>query len=383
MRSARLGYAAAGLLAGLLALSGRARADVVELKNGNVMNGAVTRETSTELDLDIGYGAVTLKKSDIRRVRRADKGSRQRQDEELLRRRIENGEATPPGGQALFAAFRSAEERRDKALDSRAQADARESDRAALTADIKDLAARRQDALERLAQIDANASPQDYNAAVSEANDLGAQGAAKQAALEQVQDDSVADDQGTRSYLRAVDAFQRAYDAYAFKASSETKASAYFRVMSDELKRMEKDIRMDRAPVSRLGTSLVADVILNGKTHARLLVDTGASLVTLSPEILTALGPEAIHRGAITTTVADGRAVQAEAIELNTVEVGGTRARHVMAAVITGRLQGVDGLLGMSFLGRFSFESDPRAGALIFHRLAESNVSPDAAPSGR
>ena len=32
------------------------------------------------------------------------------------------------------------------------------------------------------------------------------------------------------------------------------------------------------------------------------------------------------------------------------------------------------GLLGMSFLGRFAFESDPAAGVLILHRLTETSA---------
>ena len=98
---------------------------------------------------------------------------------------------------------------------------------------------------------------------------------------------------------------------------------------------------------------------------------SGADLVTLSPDILKDLGPNVIRRGSGKATLADGRTVEEELIELDSVQIGGARARRVMAATMSGRLQGADGLLGMSFLGRFAFEARPEEGALILGSLKE------------
>ena len=54
-------------------------------------------------------------------------------------------------------------------------------------------------------------------------------------------------------------------------------------------------------------------------------------------------------------------------VMLDHVAVGGVAARGVPAVVMKrGPDEGIDGLLGMSFLGRFQFSMEPGSGRLTF-----------------
>ncbi|HVE14862.1 MAG TPA: aspartyl protease family protein, partial [Elusimicrobiota bacterium] len=81
---------------------------------------------------------------------------------------------------------------------------------------------------------------------------------------------------------------------------------------------------------------------------------------------------EGKDRGLARSVVADGRAVEGRAYELDSLSVGENRAAKVLVVALPGagsERDGVDGLLGMSFLGRFSVELDAEAGRLVLSRL--------------
>jgi aspartyl protease family protein len=89
-----------------------------------------------------------------------------------------------------------------------------------------------------------------------------------------------------------------------------------------------------------------AEAIINGVVTP-VLVDTGATAVSISPQLAAKLG---LHSHvAIRTQTANGETV-AYATRLASIRLGGIEAQDV-AAIITPRLEG-DALLGMSFLSR-------------------------------
>ena len=90
----------------------------------------------------------------------------------------------------------------------------------------------------------------------------------------------------------------------------------------------------------------------------RLLVDTGASLVTLSREDARRMGIE-VPETAFTThlTTASG-SLPAAPVRLKSVTVGGARVENVLALVVDADMPA--SLLGMSYLGRLNrFEAGP------------------------
>ena len=107
-----------------------------------------------------------------------------------------------------------------------------------------------------------------------------------------------------------------------------------------------------------------AEAEVNGET-VRVLVDTGASAVALTPADARRLGLDPdrlLYTRQITTA---GGGVRAAPVELDHVTVGGARVEHVSALVVDKGLSA--SLLGMSYLGRLSgFAAD--RGALVLKR---------------
>lgn len=124
--------------------------------------------------------------------------------------------------------------------------------------------------------------------------------------------------------------------------------------------------------VGRQGNHLFANVVLNGKVNAKLLIDTGASFVVLSPAMAKGLNISMdTAKPDLKLTLADGREVPGKMLKLDTISIGEARANDVQAAVIyqEGAFQGYDGLLGMSFLKLFKFEIDLEKSRIILNKL--------------
>ncbi len=76
-------------------------------------------------------------------------------------------------------------------------------------------------------------------------------------------------------------------------------------------------------------------------------------------------------RDAVELVLANGERVEGMAVLLNSVAVGGVSSRGVRAVVLDNPpAEEIDGLLGMSFLGRFQVKMDPGSGRLTFTEFA-------------
>jgi aspartyl protease family protein len=108
----------------------------------------------------------------------------------------------------------------------------------------------------------------------------------------------------------------------------------------------------------------LADVRLNDSRTARFVVDTGASACVLWPERATALR---IHPGARAETVpmqVVGGVTAGRRVTIASVRVGDAEVENV-DAVVHSIGPGIDGLLGNTFLGRFTVTLDPDRGVLV------------------
>jgi clan AA aspartic protease (TIGR02281 family) len=119
--------------------------------------------------------------------------------------------------------------------------------------------------------------------------------------------------------------------------------------------------------------SIILNVTLNKKVEAFLILDTGASLVTLRKNIAKKLGIDMDRVKPDTTArLADGRQVNAKRIILESIKVENVEADNVEASILLDDVGGADfndGLLGMSFLKRFNFKVDYKDKKLILEKL--------------
>lgn len=105
------------------------------------------------------------------------------------------------------------------------------------------------------------------------------------------------------------------------------------------------------------GGNYLVKTLLNGKIEANLVVDTGASIVTLSAELGEALGWKQKYNTPEIPFSTAGGMVWMPLMVLNSVDVQGARVVEVEAS-INDDMGEIDGLLGMSFLGDFKLEVD-------------------------
>jgi aspartyl protease family protein len=108
----------------------------------------------------------------------------------------------------------------------------------------------------------------------------------------------------------------------------------------------------------------IAEVRLNDSRTARFVVDTGASLCVVSPELAADLGVRPGPRAEMVPMQVVGGVTAGPRVTLASVRVGDAEVENV-AAVIHSIGPGVDGLLGNTFLARFTVTLDPDRGVLV------------------
>ena len=115
--------------------------------------------------------------------------------------------------------------------------------------------------------------------------------------------------------------------------------------------------------LTRIPGGWLTEVVVNGAWTGPLLLDTGASVTLVSPAVARAAG---ITIGPDTQMVEvqgiAGR-TRGPIVTLSSIQVGEIEARGVRAVVVELPM-GLNGLLGNSFLARYTFTLDPREGAL-------------------
>ena len=115
------------------------------------------------------------------------------------------------------------------------------------------------------------------------------------------------------------------------------------------------EVQVPLIPVG--GGNFLVETVLNGRVKARLMLDTGASLITLTEEIGNKLGISPYSNSAELPFNTAGGEDWMPLVALEMVEVGSAATRLVEAS-INSHIKEIDGLLGMSFLGDFRFEID-------------------------
>jgi len=104
---------------------------------------------------------------------------------------------------------------------------------------------------------------------------------------------------------------------------------------------------------------------INNKNSIRLIVDTGATMVTLSYEDARRLNIDTNYKKEpITITTANGLST-AYKIKLNHIQIGDITLSNIDAIVVAKRNQLKIGLLGMSFLNRMIVKKDGSTMTLI------------------
>ncbi len=118
-------------------------------------------------------------------------------------------------------------------------------------------------------------------------------------------------------------------------------------------------------PVQRAGNAILLPARLNGTALGALVLDTGATYLTISRAAADRLGVMG-SGGNVHLLTANGQ-ISAPLALLDEVDIGGAMARHVPAVIhdLPNAPPAIIGLLGLSFLERFRVNLDLTAGLLI------------------
>jgi clan AA aspartic protease (TIGR02281 family) len=350
------------LLIPLLAFAAEspAFADTVYLKSGKNLEGTVQSESRGQVVLNIGYGTVTLDRSEIVRVRRSSARSRGRLDRALEEREFESGLLVPKRAAKLHRFFSAVLNARDAALDAKARDKSLEEEISSLHSEIANLKERDAEMSASLADLSPSANPAGYNEFVSRLNAV--RGALRSDTL-RIDDDRKREKEDGHAVFRYVNAYGRLQDYLRGEGRRRGNLrkngleARYYRFVRSKARIWRKDFERDSVlPESTLsGGNLVVKALINGKVPARLMVDTGASSIVLYDETSAALRVDPDDRlGETMTTVADGRLARGKHVRLRSVSVGRSVIRNVDAILLPGHGAGFDGLLGMSFLKHFA-----------------------------
>jgi len=118
------------------------------------------------------------------------------------------------------------------------------------------------------------------------------------------------------------------------------------------------------------GGNFLVEVVFNDRVKALLMVDTGASLVTISDKIARQLGYRTNSKSAQIPFATAGGMVWMPMLALETMRVGKAKVNLVEASV-NNQLGEIDGLLGMSFLGDFRVEMDTARSQMVLRPLGD------------
>ena len=152
-----------------------------------------------------------------------------------------------------------------------------------------------------------------------------------------------------------------------------TKILAAKEQLSDDLgaeqNQKRKDVEGITIPLVPDGQGhLLADVLINNKVHASLVVDTGSPVVMLTSAFIQKLDLDVSQSTVGYVELLNGK-YKAAAVSLRNVKVGEALAHDVDATVLLEDSKEIkDGLLGLSFLSRFHFTLDQKGQKLVLRK---------------
>jgi len=155
------------------------------------------------------------------------------------------------------------------------------------------------------------------------------------------------------------------------------KPSASFVSAEKQLKIYEEAVISETLALENERGNFWVNVAINGKPVEKMVVDSGATTISISTDMAKKLGIELKSTDPdITVGLADGRRIPAKLTRLETVRVGKFTADNVECVVLGEEATEAPPLLGMSFLGQFKFELDAAQSQLKMVKVDSGEPAP-------
>jgi aspartyl protease family protein len=187
------------------------------------------------------------------------------------------------------------------------------------------------------------------------------------------------------SKLAADPALQKAVEAENKSDNGKRKLvpSSTFVAAAKKLEALEHAILSEVIPLTNEGGGLWATVMINGKHSRKMVVDSGATAISLPHAMAKEMGIEPTSRDQkIQVGLADGSQVPATLKTIDTVRVGKFSVENVECIILDPEAKAAPALLGMSFLGKFKFEVDTQKSELRMVKVDVGEVTAKPRQSG-
>ena len=356
----------------LLALASAAQGDLIHLVNGQTLEGLIVSTNATHLQLQMGVGEIKLSRESVRWIEPGDAKSLR---EDWKNRFFDHSNYLPESCRDVAKELRDLGGARAAAL----QASQRMEQDKRLLSDLAEEDTRIQEESEQthraIVQLgdpkSAGLKPSEvdaYNQLITHANALVSRRTLLRNQREAIPAALAKDRQIISDYLPTVERFYLRLEEGARvrgKGGLNPEEQRFFEHAKKRVSGWRGEILRVDVPHDNQAGQAVVSVRINDRMQARLLLDTGASLVAISPALARNLGLPVEGTNRVSTRLADGTVIQTLSVRLAAVTVGDARATDVEALILPAEpAPGIDGLLGVSFLREFVLHYDASAGRL-------------------
>ena len=345
-------------------------ADIVKLKNGKSFEGIIKKENSTEVTINIGLGTISFNKNQVATIERSESTTLQGQWQKQY---FSKGKYVPPGLNQLADAFNTLESNRKLAAKAKNKNSLLQRRRTKLFKDLTNIKSDMAVIAQHLQQIVPADNVDRYNNLVKKQNELFSRSVIIKNGLQDDTEEASALRESIANYLQHLANFKTQLETekkqYATPPADE-QVAYFFSTIDQHVRDYSTEFQDIEVPHDGNQGHMILTVRLNDKIDGQFLLDTGATFVTLSNSMARRLQINLSSQNQIPVSLANGSQVNAQPVILKSVQVGDARVNGVAAMIFPeAPNDGVDGLLGMSFLREFMISMDPTHKKLIFQKF--------------
>ena len=347
-----------------------ARADSITFRTGGEVEGVIVAETPADVTLKTGPGTATFAKSQLRSIFR-DTAANAELERAWQNQYFSSPDFVPPSLRPLARKFAELPGLENAASRAQKQLQNQRGESEKIEAEMRSTGGQQVEIAKGLHTTDPAAHMDDYNKLVRANNDLVARFTLLQNRREQITAQETANRAAISGYLTTLAIFRDEFEAARAKPVENGQARTFFEQAGAQLAAMRSRLQEVKIPVTDAahGQSVVTARV-NDRDDVRLLVDTGASVVTFSAASAARLRLKWDAKQKVKMTLADGTEIDAHPVRLESLRVGDARVESIAAVVLPqGVSDGIDGLLGMSFLREFDVQLDNAHGQILLHRM--------------
>jgi len=346
-------------------------ADTIILKNKRSINGIIAEENTRSIVLDVGSGTITLPRADIESIERSDEVTNVLMRQRWRRQYFESFPVPTDEDQKFLDDFKKLRDEKGQLSRAITRKENIAKEVSILQSDISRLQDELNDVGADVKATDPKKNTFEYNTLIIEFNSVNSKLKDAVNRLNEVREDYEAINIKLSGYVNRFTGFKQLFEKrYQELAADDinSQQESFYESLKEKIDVLQEDISYQEVNFTKRREGIVVSTVLNESVTVAMLVDTGASLTVISEDALEGLGINALDlKQNVELIVADGNRVSAKFILLDSVKIGDKEAKNVGAAVMRGKpSEGVDGLLGMSFLSNFSFSIDTERQKLIF-----------------